>query len=274
VTTNILENQVAIVTGAGRGIGKAAAFALARAGAAVVLAARSEGEINGVANEIKQAGGRALAIPTDISELAQVDHMLVLTLRAFGKVDILVNNAAVVAPLGNVWELSPRAWQRSIDVNLVGPFLGARVVLPHMLERGSGRIINVSSGVADAHLAGTSAYGAGKAALESFSGILAAEVAGSGVVVTAFRPGIVDTAMQAELRETPTRQSPLAARSREWRQDGQLQSPAEPALAILWLASAFADNANGILFNLNDEDFRRRVMADLGVGANQYQLSN
>jgi NAD(P)-dependent dehydrogenase (short-subunit alcohol dehydrogenase family) len=168
VTTNILENQVAIVTGAGRGIGKAAALALARAGAAVVLAARSEGEINGTADEIKQQGGRVLAVPTDVSDMVQIDHLLVLTLRAFGKVDILINNAATVNPLGKVWEVSPRAWQQSLEVNLLGPFLCTRTVLPHMLERGSGRIINVSSGAAESNLEGASAYTAGKAGLERF----------------------------------------------------------------------------------------------------------
>jgi NAD(P)-dependent dehydrogenase (short-subunit alcohol dehydrogenase family) len=267
VTTNILENQVAIVTGAGRGIGKAAALALARAGAAVVLAARSDGEISGTASEIKQQGGRALAIPTDVSELVQIDHLLVLTLRAFGKVDILVNNAATVNPLGKVWEISPRAWHQSLAVNLFGPFLCARAVLPHMLERGSGRVINVSSGAAQSNLEGASAYTASKAALERFSGTLAAEVKSSGIVVTTFRPGIVDTAMQAEMRDTPAQQFPQADRWRQWHQTGQLRPASEPAMAILWLASKFAANANGQLFSMDDEGFRRQVAADLGIKA-------
>src|SRR5262245_35404136 len=101
---NLLENQVAIVTGAGRGIGRATALALAEAGAAVVVVARSESEINGVAHEIRQKGGPVLAIPTDVSDPNQVDHLLILTLRAFNRVDILVNNAALIQPLGNAWE--------------------------------------------------------------------------------------------------------------------------------------------------------------------------
>lgn len=261
--SQLLENKVALVTGAGRGIGKATAITLAKAGAAVVLAARSEAEIGSVASEIKLFGGRCLAIPTDVSDLVQVDHLLVLILRAFGQVDILVNNAAVVQPLGKVWETSPKAWQRLLQINVVGPYLCARAVLPHMLERGSGRIINVSSGAAEANIKGASAYNASKAALERFSGTLAAEVAGSGVVVTTLRPGIVDTAMQSEIRNTPAQRFPAVEKWQHWHDTGQLQSTQEPAQAILWLAGPFASQANGHLFSLNDETFRQRIAADL-----------
>jgi len=262
--TQLLEKQVAIVTGAGRGIGKATAIALARAGAAVVLAARSEGEINGVATEIKAFGGRCVAIPTDVSDLMQVDQLLVLTLRAFGHVDILVNNAAALHPIGKVWETSPKAWQRLIEINVMGPYLCARAVLPHMLDRGSGRIINVSSGAAESNLEGISAYTTSKAALERFSSTLAAEVAGTGIVVTTFRPGIVDTTMQTEMRNTPTQRFPKAGLWQKWHQTGQLRPAVEPAQAILWLASRFAGNANGQLFSIDNDDFRRQLAADLG----------
>jgi 3-oxoacyl-[acyl-carrier protein] reductase len=263
INSSLLSNQVAIVTGAGRGIGRAAALALARAGAAVVLAARSEAEIAGTREDIKRQGGQALAIPTDVSDAAQVDHLLVLTLRAFGRVDILINNAAIIQPLGRVWETSPLAWQRTIAINLLGPYLCARTVLPHMLERGSGRIINVSSAAAQAHLEGASAYCASKAALESFSGTLAAEVAGADIVVTTFRPGIVDTSMQAQIRETPAHLFPRVSRWRAWHQKGQLRPADEPAQAIVWLASHFAKDVNGQTFNFDDESFWRRVAADL-----------
>ena len=268
-TQNLLEGQVAIITGAGRGIGRATALALAKAGAAVVLAARSEAELASVNDEIRQDGnGRALAIPTDVSDMHRVDYLLVLTLRAFGRVDILVNNAAVAHPVGKVWETSPTAWQRLIAINVTGPYLCTRAVLPHMLERGSGRIINVSSGVAAANHPGTSAYNASKAALERFSGTLAAEVASSGIVVTVFRPGFVDTAMQTELRQTPAHIFPRAAEFQARLDQGLLRSPIEPARGILWLASHFAKNANGQLFNMNDDAFQQRIEADLGP-ANQ-----
>lgn len=264
-TKKLLHGQVAIVTGAGRGIGKATAKALSNAGASVVLAARTEGEILGVAREIKQAGGHALAIPTDVSDSAEVDHLLVLTLRAFGRVDILVNNAALIQPLGKVWEVSPAAWQRLIAVNLIAPFLCVRAVLPHMLERGSGRIINVSSGAAESNLEGASAYTASKAALERFCGTLAAEVDGSGVVVSAFRPGIVDTPMQTEMRQTPAQRFPRVGMWQKWHRENQLRPIDEPALAIVWLASSFAEQSNGQRFSIDDETFRAQIASDLGV---------
>lgn len=261
--TNLLKKQVAIVTGAGRGIGRATALALAQAGASVVLAARSEGEIAGVADEIKQNGGKSLAIPTDVSDSAQVDHLLVLALRAFGGVDILVNNAAVVQPVGKVWETSPVAWQRLIAINLVGPYLCTRVVLPHMLDKGYGRIINISSSAAKTNIEGLSAYCASKAALERFSGTLAAEIKGSGVVTTVFRPGIVDTSMQAEMRETPESRFPRVGDWQEWHTQGQLRPSTEVAHGILWLASRYAADVNGQTFSIDDEAFQQRLASDL-----------
>lgn len=264
-TKDLLRGQVAIVTGAGRGIGRAAALALSAAGASVVLVARSAAELAAVADEIKHRGGQALAIPTDVSEIASVDYLLVLALRAFGRVDILVNNAALLRPVGRVWETSPAEWRKLIEVNVVAPYLCARVVLPHMLERGSGRIINISSGAADKNLPGLSAYSASKAALERFSHTLAAEVEGTGVVVTVLRPGVVDTPMQTELRRTPTYRLPQAAGWQALHSRGQLRPPQEPAQAILWLSSRFAGQSNGQVFALDDDHFRQRLSADLGL---------
>ena len=259
----LLKNQVAIVTGASRGIGKAIARTLADAGASVVLAARSESELSGTADEIKRAGGKALAIPTDISDGVQVDHLLVLTLRAFNRVDILVNNAAVIHPLGKVWETSPKAWQQAIAVNLVAPYLCARAVLPQMLERGRGRIINISSGAADSNLQGASAYTASKAALERFSGTLAAETAGTGVVVSVLRPGIVDTAMQMNMRQTPVHRFPLVDLWQQWHESKQLRPTDEPAQVVLWLASNFGQEVNGQTLSIDDDAFRQQVATDL-----------
>lgn len=266
MNTLLLENQVAIVTGAGRGIGRATALALAQSGAAVVLAARSGDEITSVADEIKyNGGGAALAIPTDVSDMAEVDHLLVLTLRAFGRIDILVNNAAAIHPLGRVWETSPFEWQRLIATNVLGPYFCARVVLPHMLERGSGRIVNVSSAVAEINLEGTSAYNASKAALERFSGTLAAEVKETGIAVTTFRPGIVDTQMQADIRQTPAALLPKVAAFQAYQERGQLLPPDRAAEAILWLASHFAHDTNGQLFDLTNTAFQQQVQADLNL---------
>lgn len=263
--SELLTGQVAIVTGAGRGIGRAAALALAQAGAAVVLASRSADELYSLADEIKQLDGRALAIPTDVSDMAQVDYLLVLTLRAFGRIDILVNNAALVQPIGRVWETSPLAWQKLIAVNVIGPYLCARVVLPHMLDRGSGRIINISSALADRSLEGLSAYTVSKAALERLSSTLATEVQNRGIVVTTLRPGGVDTSMQADIRRTPAHFFPKVGRWETMYTEGRLRPPTDPAQAILWLASHFAQDCNGQLLDLEDEAFWRQVTTDLDL---------
>ena len=262
---NLLQGKVSIITGAGRGIGRAAALAFAEAGAAVVLAARSGDEIGSVADEIKLKGGRSLAITTDVSDPAAVDHLLILTLRAFGHIDILVNNAALVQPLGKVWETSPTAWTKLIAVNVVGPYLCSRAVLPHMLERGSGRIINVSSGAAETNLEGASAYCASKAALERFSATLAAEVAGTNLRVTTLRPGIVDTPMQSLVRDTPAQQFPRVAQWHTFQETGQLRPADEPAYALLWLASPFAQAINTHDFSIDAADFRQRIANDLDL---------
>lgn len=262
---NLLGKQVAIITGAGRGIGRAAALALAQAGAAVVLAARSAEEISMVAEDIKQNGGQALAVPTDISDTGQVDYLLVLALRAFNRIDILVNNAALFQPAGKIWETSPVAWQKAITVNVFGPYLCTRAVMPHMLDRGSGRVINISSGAADKNIRGISAYTVSKAALERFSGTLAVEVEGSGVVVTTLRPGLVDTTMQKQIRQSPVQLLPEVDRWQGYYDRGHLRPTDEPAQAILWLSSHFAAGSNGRLFDLDDPTFRQRIAADLGL---------
>jgi NADP-dependent 3-hydroxy acid dehydrogenase YdfG len=163
----LLENKVAIITGGGRGVGRATALALAEAGADVVVVARSRRAIEVVAQEVRARGGQALAIPTDVSDPASVDLLVLQTLRASGRVDILINNASVVAPIGMAWEVPPYIWQRNINVNLGGVFLCAHAVLPHMIHQDPlgdvrGKIINVSSGAASEIVLGGSAYSAAK----------------------------------------------------------------------------------------------------------------
>ncbi len=140
-----LQGQVAIVSGAGRGLGAATASLLARAGAAVMLTARGEDEVQSVAASLRTEGLRATAIPADVSDVEQLENVVQGALDEFGRVDILVNNAAIIWPLEPIVETDPEEWAYTILTNLVGPLNLTRYALPFMLEKGFGRIVNVSS---------------------------------------------------------------------------------------------------------------------------------
>src|ERR1700756_4072192 len=143
-----LAGKVAIVTGASRGIGEAAALALAEAGVSVVLAARSAKDLRANAEKIGAAGGKAIALECDVSDSPACERLVRETTQQFGPPDILVNNAGVIEPISTVAAADPQEWARSIQINLIGAYYAIRAVLPGMLERGYGDIINVSSGAA------------------------------------------------------------------------------------------------------------------------------
>ena len=167
--------QVAIVTGGGRGIGRVTAQTLAGAGALVALVARSQAEIDESAALIRQSGGRALAICADVTDPAAVEAMARQVERELGAVDLLVNNAGMVGTPGPTWEADIDEWRRVVDVNLNGPFLCARAVLPGMITRKRGRIVNVSSSAGRYPVAYGTSYGSAKTALARFSESLADE---------------------------------------------------------------------------------------------------
>jgi 3-oxoacyl-[acyl-carrier protein] reductase len=198
-----LTDRVALVTGGGRGIGQAIALQLASAGARVAVLARSPDELNHTVALIAERGGQALACPADISDRDQVAAALALVAARWGPVEVLINNAAVVWPLGASTTLDPDEWARAIDINVTAVARLSFALVPAMLEQGWGRIVNVSSGIA-AHPAAmlrANAYATTKAALEAHTLNLAAELADTGVTVNVFRPGGVDTSMQAWIRE-------------------------------------------------------------------------
>jgi len=263
--SHLLTNKVALITGASRGIGRATAIIFAQAGAKLVVTARSSEALAHLVEEITAQGGQAIAHPTDISNPVEVAELYQTACHQFGQVDILVNNAALLQPMDMVWQTDPLAWQTLMAVNVNGPYFCSQVVLPAMLHRKQGWIVNVSSGAASANVAGLSAYCASKAALERFSTVLAAEVAGHGLIVTTLRPGVVESHMQHTIRNTPMEQLPQVNKWQTLYEDGNLRPPQEPALAILWLASRFAHQANGQHFNLDQPDFRQRLHADLGI---------
>lgn len=189
MTEQPLSGRVAIITGASSGIGAATARQLAAAGASVVLAARREDAMRAIAQEI---GERAVAVPCDVSEEAQVENLVLRTVDHFGAPDILVNNAGL-GSFATVVDTTPEAWRRMIDVNLTGSFLCARAVLPTMLERGDGWIVNVCSDVSRRVFPTGAAYCASKFGQYALGLALGAEVRRHGVRVGSVLPGIVAT---------------------------------------------------------------------------------
>jgi len=200
VTTPLLAKQVAIVTGGGRGFGRAIAETLASLGANVVIASRNAPELDEVALAIKKQGGKALAQTADVADERQVQELVLAAERWVGPASILVNNAGVLDPIGPLAETNGSSWLRNIAINVGGTYLVTRAVLPGMLDRDYGRIVNISSGAADRASAGWSAYCAAKAAVDQLTRVLALELDGTGIAVSAFDPGLVDTAQPSRVR--------------------------------------------------------------------------
>lgn len=205
-----LAGQVAVVTGAGRGIGRAIAGALGREGAAVVLAARSGSELQTVAREIEQAGGRALAVPTDVRQEASVEALVRRALAEWRQVDVLVN-AAGVATFAPVTDSKLDDWDQMLAVNLRGAVLCCRGALPSMVGRHRGTIINVGSVVTSRSLAGSAAYTASKYGLLGFSRVLAEEMRPHGVRVGVLSAGATDTPLWDAMPAAPARDRMLRA---------------------------------------------------------------
>ncbi|RAP78614.1 SDR family NAD(P)-dependent oxidoreductase [Paenibacillus montanisoli] len=194
----MLQGRVAIITGAGTGLGRAAAIDFAREGANVVLLGRRLGKLEETAALVEQtgSGSKPLIMVCDISDPAAVEAAVGQAIEVFGTVDILVNNAATLEP-GRVIELTAGEWARQISNNLTGPFLMTNAVLPVMRNERYGRIINITSGLALNGAGGYAAYSASKAGLESLTRTTADEEQEHGILVNAFNPGTIRSEMHA-----------------------------------------------------------------------------
>jgi NAD(P)-dependent dehydrogenase (short-subunit alcohol dehydrogenase family) len=247
-----LDGHIALVTGGGRGIGRGIALALARHGAAVAVMARSTEEIDRVAEEIRDAGGRGLAVAGDVSKRADIEIGLQRIHDSLGTVDILINNAGIIGPIHALLESEPDRWAHTQEVNLLGAFYCLQAVLPGMLKTGWGRVVNVTSGAA--HGSGIrhmSAYSVSKAGLEALTWAAAAELEGSGVCVTAVAPGTVDTAMQDEVRSTPPEEASPATyeRFQNYVEQDRLTDPREVGEAF---AAIVMSEAHGVRLDVRE----------------------
>ena len=191
-----LTDQVAIVTGGGRGIGRAIALSLAKEGASIAVVARTESEIESVAQEINNLGGKAIAIKTDITDTAQVDCMVQLVMEKFSRIDILINNAGY-ARHAYIQDISDNLWDTTMNINLRGVMLCTRSVYRHMLNQKSGYIINISSGAGKHGSPKYATYSTSKFGVIGFTECLAAEGRKHGIKASVICPGPVATKMRA-----------------------------------------------------------------------------
>ncbi len=188
-----LKDKVVVVTGGGRGAGRSIALALAREGARLALVSRTESELNAVREEVEALGAEVIAIPTDLSDPKQIEDMAQETLKTFGTVDVIINNAGWCPPLRLVQDTPIEDWDFAMNVNARGAFLVTKAFLPTLLAKRSGHVINVSSNVAKKGVPTAVAYGVSKAAILAFGEGLLAEVAPLGIRVTNVVPGTMNT---------------------------------------------------------------------------------
>ncbi len=234
-----LSNKVAIVTGSGRGIGRAIALRLAEAGASVVVNDIGDAApVEAVVKEIKAMGGQALPLLADVSLAAEVDKLVAEVTSAYGRIDILVNNAGIARDQ-LLLRMTEEEWDRVLAVDLKSVFLCTRAVLKYMVKERRGRIISIASVVGMVGNAGQANYAAAKAGIIGFTRTVAKEVASRGITVNAIAPGFIDTEMTQRLKE-------------EWKEElkkrvplGRLGSPRDVAEAVAFLAGEEAGYITG-----------------------------
>ena len=226
----VLDGLVVLVTGAGRGVGRAISFAVAESGAAVACLARTAPEIERTADDIRAAGGKALPVTADACDRQQVERAVEQVADDLGPVDVLINNAGSFYALGPVAEVDPEAWWRDVSINLLGTFLPTRAVLPGMLERNSGIVITMTGGGAAGPLANGTGYASSKAAVLRFTDCLAAELADTDVHTYVMSPGFVRTSLTEHhvFSEAGRKYLPMM----EGSFDGEKQYPPDKAAAL------------------------------------------
>lgn len=247
-----LTGRVALVTGASGGIGEGVAHALAKEGAAVVIAARRLDACERVAREIEAAGGRAMALACDVTEYDGVAEAVRQCEQSLGSPSILINNAGVIDPIARIETSDPAEWARNITINLVGAYNCVRAVLPVFKKAGGGVIVNVSSGAAHRPLEGWSAYCAAKAGMAMLTRSIALEEQSNGIRVYGFQPGTTDTDMQVTIRASGI--NPVSQIPRE-----KLLPVPTPSRIIAWLCTDAAADLSGQELSVNDDGLRRRA---------------
>lgn len=268
-----LAGKAAIITGAGRGIGRTIALALAHDGADVLVASRTLSEVAETAEEVRALGRHALALKVDVSNRDEVERMVAQALEEFGKVDILVNNAGIYGPIGPLVDNDPEKWVQTVRINLFGSFLCARAVLPFMIRQRHGKIINLSGGGASSPLPNFSAYAASKAAVVRLTETLAEEVRGFNIQVNAIAPGAVNTRLTDEiLAAGAAAGEEMLARTRRQKETAGVP-PERAAALVVFLASEESDGLSGRLISAVWDDWESmNGRIDQIMGSDLYTL--
>ncbi len=240
-----LDGKIAIVTGAGRGIGAATARAMGEAGANVVLASRTAEQLEAVAADVRAFGGQALVVPTDVNENANIEALAQATIEEFGRIDIVVNNAGGTPPRPFL-DTSPGYFERAFHFNTTTAFVLSKAAVPHMIEQGEGTIVNISSAIGRLRDRGFTAYGTAKAALTHLTRLMAADLAPkvrvNGIAVGSVATSALETVLTDDgIRTEMVTGTPLK----------RLGEPDDIALCALYLASPAASFVTGKIFEID-----------------------
>jgi NAD(P)-dependent dehydrogenase (short-subunit alcohol dehydrogenase family) len=248
----VFDSKVAFVTGAGRGIGAAIALALAKRGIVPVLAVRDPVAAAPIAAQVTALGVACPVVRCDVADEPSARRAVAEVLDTTGRLDIVVNNAATIEPIGLLGEVPPEQWVRAVAVNLSGPYFVIRAALPTFLAQGGGVVLNLSSGAALRPREGWSAYCSTKAALAMLSRSVSTEYGARGVRAYSFQPGMVDTDMQGRIRDSGLNEVSRVPR-------GDLLQPELPARIVAWLADAAPEDLTDRELSVRDAGLVARV---------------
>ncbi len=243
----VLKGRIAVVTGGGRGLGRAIAVALSEAGAKTAVVSRTREELEETVSMIADRGGQAIAIKADISDAGDIKNLCRAVEMKFGAPDILVNNAGIIGPVAPMKDVDERDFRRCMDINLCGAWLVSKSCIPAMIKKRYGKIINVTSGLADFVIPRLGAYSISKAGLNALTKTLARELEQYNIRVYGMDPGTVDTRMQDDMRKMDMNVLGPEVYRVFWglKKSGQLKQPSEVAKLAVFLASEQSDDLSG-----------------------------
>lgn len=264
-----LEGRVCIITGAGRGIGKAIALAFARNGATLVLCSRTHREVDAVASETKAAGCMAIALQVDVSDYGQVTSMVGQTISQFGRIDVLVNNAGTYGPIGPIWKNDLLQWREALATNLFGPVNCVGAVTPHMIQSQRGKIINLAGG-GEGAFPRFSAYACSKSAIVRLTETLAEELKEYNVQVNSIAPGAVNTRFLDYVLAAGQEAGIYYEKAKKQRASGGVPADRAAELAV-FLASNASNGLTGRLLSAVWDDWKNLSIESV-TNSSLYQL--